>query len=148
KVGLPGDPGGGDPTPMPVPGNFDYDMWLGSTPKVPYTVDRVHPQDDYSRPGGLRCRQFGAGMITGWGAHMLDTADWGMGMEYTGPVEVKAEAEFPTEDPNYEGLWNVHGKFHVTAKYENGVKMLITGKYPTGVRFEGTEGWIFVGRGD
>ena len=48
EVGLPGDPPGGDKTPMPVPAGFNYDMWLGETPSVFYTVDRVHP------PQGLR----------------------------------------------------------------------------------------------
>lgn len=147
QVGLPGDPPGGDPTPMPVPEYLDYDMWLGTTPFVPYTVDRVHPlerippEEGYSRPGWLRCEQFSAGMITGWGAHHVDTAHWGMGTEYTGPVELQAEAEFPTE-----GLWNVHGDFNVEAKYANGVTMLISGSYPNGVRFEGEDGWIFVTR--
>ena len=40
---------------------------LGSTPVVYYTEKRVHPQVGYDRPGWLRCEQFGAGMITGWG---------------------------------------------------------------------------------
>lgn len=148
EVGLPGDPGGGDPTPQPVPEGLDYDMWLGSTPKVPYTVQRVHPQDDYSRPGWLRCEQFSAGMITGWGAHHLDTAHWGMGTEYTGPVEIEATAEFPTDDPDYDGLWNVHGDFQVTAKYASGVVMTVGGDNKQGVRFVGSEGWIYVSRGD
>lgn len=147
QVGLPGDPPGGDPTPMPVPENLDYDMWLGPTPYVPYTEDRVHPQTEdirerYSRPGWLRCEQFGAGMITGWGAHHIDTAHWGMGTEYTGPIEIEGTAEFPTE-----GLWTVHGPFRVEAKYENGVTMIVSGDFDNGVRFEGDEGWIFVTRG-
>ena len=33
-VGLPGDPGGNEELEMPVPKNFNYDMWLGSTPEV------------------------------------------------------------------------------------------------------------------
>jgi len=45
-------------------------------------------------------------------------------------------------------LWNVHGKFDVTAKYANGVTMFINGEFPNGVRFEGSEGWIFVARGN
>ncbi len=147
EVGLPGDPGGGDPTPMPVPDNLDYDAWLGTTPKVPYTLQRVHPQDGYSRPGWLRCEQFSAGMITGWGTHHVDTAHWGMGTEYSGPLEIEAEAAFPTDDPGYEGLWNVHGDFRVEAKYENDVTMIITGDFRNGVRFIGDEGWIFVARG-
>jgi predicted dehydrogenase len=143
EIGLPGDPSGEEEHPMPVPENLDYDMWLGSTPFKYYTEKRVHPQADYSRPGWLRCEQFGAGMITGWGAHHLDTAHWAMGTEYTGPVEVEAEASFPES-----GLWNVHGDFRVHAKYASGVTMEISGAFPNGVRFEGTEGWIFVSRGN
>ncbi|MCB0674312.1 MAG: Gfo/Idh/MocA family oxidoreductase, partial [Saprospiraceae bacterium] len=83
KIGLPGDPGGPEVPEMPIPANLNYDMWLGTTPEVYYTETRVHPQADFSRPGWLRCEQFGAGMITGWGAHHIDTAHWGMGTEYT-----------------------------------------------------------------
>jgi hypothetical protein len=126
---------------MPVPSNLNYDMWLGTTPEVPYTVDRVHPQEGYGRGGWLRCEQFSAGMITGWGAHHVDTAHWGMDTEHTGPIEIQAEAEFPTE-----GLWDVHGDFNVESKYANGVTMLISGEFPNGVRFEGEDGWIFVTR--
>lgn len=143
KIGLPGDPSGDDEPEMPIPENLNYEMWLGSTPYVYYTEKRVHPQHDYSRPGWLRCEQFGAGMITGWGSHHLDTANWGMGTEYTGPIEVEAEAQFPES-----GLWDVHGDFKVTAKFENGVTMYVSGDYPNGVRFEGDEGWIFVTRGN
>ena len=103
-VGLPGDPSGNDEPEMPVPKNLNYDMWLGSTPAVLYTENRVHPQNGYGRPGWLRCEQFGAGMITGWGAHHIDTAHWGMDTEYTGPVEIWGTAEFPKK-----GLWDVHG---------------------------------------
>ncbi|MEZ4830257.1 MAG: Gfo/Idh/MocA family oxidoreductase [Bacteroidia bacterium] len=143
KIGLPGDPSGDEEAPMSIPENLNYDMWLGSTENVYYTEKRVHPQADYSRPGWLRCEQFGAGMITGWGAHHIDTAHWGMGTEYTGPVEIEAEAQFPKS-----GLWNVHGDFQVKAKYANGVMMEVSGAFPNGVRFEGSEGWIFVSRGD
>ena len=141
EVGLPGDPAGGDPTPMPVPAGFQYDAWLGSTPEVYYTVDRVHPHKDFSRPGWLRMEQFGAGMITGWGAHHVDTAHWGMNTEYTGPVEIWGTAEFPTH-----GLWDVHGKFLTHARYANGMTMDISGDFPNGIKFIGTKGWIFVTR--
>jgi predicted dehydrogenase len=143
KIGLPGDPAGPEEPEMPIPPNLNYDMWLGSTPYVYYTEKRVHPQADYSRPGWLRCEQFGAGMITGWGAHHLDTANWGMGTEYTGPIEVEATAEFPES-----GLWDVHGPFFVEAKFANGAIMQISGEFPNGVRFEGDDGWIFVTRGN
>lgn len=72
KVGLPGDPAGPDAPEMPVPPNLNFDMWLGSTPVVPYTETGVHPQDDYGRPGWLRIENYGSGMITGWGQHHFD----------------------------------------------------------------------------
>jgi predicted dehydrogenase len=141
EIGLPGDPSGPDAAAMPIPSNFNYDAWLGSTPEAYYTEIRVHPQDGFSRPGWLRCEQFGAGMITGWGAHHVDTAHWGMNTEYTGPVEVWGTAEFPTH-----GLWDVHGKFLTHAIYADGVTMDISGDFPNGIKFYGTEGWIFVTR--
>jgi predicted dehydrogenase len=117
-------------------------MWRGATPEVEYMENRVHPQDGYGRPGWLRCEQFGAGMITGWGTHHIDIAHWGMGTEHTGPIEIEATAEFPES-----GLWDVHGAYDVRTRYANGVTMRISDKYPNGVRFEGDDGWIFVARG-
>ncbi len=143
KIGLPGDPPGPDAPAMPVPENLNYDRWLGSTPEVYYTEMRVHPQHNYGRPGWLRCEQFGAGMITGWGQHHYDSAAWGMNTEYTGPVSVEAVAQFPKS-----GLWDVHGDFMVKSEYENGITMYTSGGYPNGIRYEGSEGWIFVSRGN
>lgn len=144
-VRLPGDPAGGNPIEMPIPKSLNYDMWLGQTPYIPYTLDRVHPLQGYDRPGWLRCEQFGAGMITGWGAHHFDIAHWAMDTEYSGPVEISGRAEFPAT-----GLWNVHGDYATEMLYDNGV--VVTGttnskEKPNGVLFTGTEGWIFVSRG-
>lgn len=138
KIGFPGDPSGHDAPEMIVPKNLNYDMWLGSTPEVYYTEMRVHPQNNYSRPGWLRCEQFGAGMITGWGAHLFDYSAWGMNTEYTGPVTVEGVAQFPKS-----GLWDVHGDYMVKAEYENGITMYTSGGFPTGIKYEGKEGWIF-----
>ncbi len=145
QIGLPVDPSGGDPTEQPVPANLNYEMWLGCTPKVPYTEDRVHAQGVNkitSRPGWLRIESYCLGMITGWGSHHVDIAHWGMGTELTGPIEIEGKAEFPTH-----GLWNVHGAYHIEAKYANGVTMIIDDKFTNGIKFEGSEGWIFVSRG-
>jgi predicted dehydrogenase len=146
-IGLPEDPAGDVEPEMPVPKNLDYEMWLGSTPMVYYTENRVHPQTAdmqkrYDRPGWLRCEQFGAGMITGWGAHHIDIAHWAMDTEESGPVRALASADFPKK-----GLWNVHGPYHVRMQYANGATMYISEKYPNGVRFIGEDGWIWVTRG-
>ena len=144
EVGLPEDPPGGDPTPQPVPDGFNYDMWLGETAYVPYTLDRVHPRNGYSRPGWMRVRQFDSGMITNWGAHHIDSAHWGMNTEYTGPSEVWVDhVEFPKS-----GLWDVHGAFKTEASYANGVRMSIGNEYPNGIKYYGSKGWIFVSRGN
>jgi myo-inositol 2-dehydrogenase/D-chiro-inositol 1-dehydrogenase len=144
KIGLPGDPSGPEAPEQQVPKNLNYNAWLGSTPEVYYTEMRVHPQNSLTdRPGWLRCEQFGAGMITGWGQHHFDSAAWGMDTELTGPVTMEAVAQFPKS-----GLWDVHGDFMSKAEYKNGITQLTSGGYPNGIRYEGTEGWIFVTRGD
>ncbi len=144
KVGFDIDPGTTPQLPMPVPENLDYDMWLGPAPWAPYTEQRVHPRKGYGRPGWLRIADYGAGMITGWGSHHNDIAQWGMGTEQTGPVEIEARAEFPKD-----GLWDVHGLFHIEYTYANGVKVICTDNRESrqGVRFEGTDGWVYVRRG-
>ncbi len=143
EVGLPGDPAGDEEPEMPIPPNLNYEMWLGSTPYVYYTEKRVHPQKDYDRPGWLRCEQFGAGMITGWGQHHIDIAHWGMDVEYTGPIEISGKADFPKS-----GLWDVHGIFRTEGLYKNGVRMIVSNELPNGIKFIGSKGWIFVTRGD
>lgn len=142
KIGLPSDPSGAVEPDMPIPANLNYDLWLGPTPQVPYTEKRVHPQNDYSRPGWLRIEAHCLGMITGWGSHHLDIAHWGMDTELTGPIEIEGKAEFPKS-----GIWNVHGPYHIEAKYANGVTMIIDHTFDNGIQFEGSEGWIFVSRG-
>jgi predicted dehydrogenase len=142
---MPVDPSGGNVTQMLVPSNLNYDMWLGSTSEVYYTEDRVHPQKGYGRPGWLRCEQFGSGMITGWGAHLFDIVQWGLDTEYTGPVEIFSEAQFPND-----GLWNVHGDFSSEMRYANAV-VLTSGKEsaeaPSGIKFFGSDGWLFIAVG-
>jgi myo-inositol 2-dehydrogenase/D-chiro-inositol 1-dehydrogenase len=112
---------------------------------VPYTPDRAHPQGGFSsRPGWLRQNRFTCGMITGWGAHHLDIAHWGMDTEMTGPIAVNAKAEWPGPD----SFWDVHGAYNIELKYANGVTMIVSNKLPNGIRFEGEDGWIWVSRGN
>ncbi len=134
------DPGTTPQPVMPVPDGLDYDFWLGPAPWAPYTEKRVHPQQDYDRPGWLRISDYSGGMMTGWGSHHNDIAQWGMDTERTGPVEIEGRAEFPKD-----GLWDVHGKFRVEARYASGLR-LIMHDGPDGIRFEGTDGWVCVNR--
>jgi predicted dehydrogenase len=144
KVGFGTDPIGGEAPIMPIPENLNYEMWLGPAPLKPYTEKRVHPQDNYGRPGWLRIRDYGHGMITGWGSHHNDIAQWGLGTEYSGPTEIEGWGEYAET-----GLWDVHGKFRIEYTYPNGVKVICADneQNPQGVRFEGTDGWIQVRRG-
>ena len=141
-VWLPQDQGTGDPQPMPVPKNLDYDFWLGPKGNAPFTEDRVHPQRSYGRPGWLQVEDYSRGMITGWGSHMNDTAQWGNGTDNTGPVEIEATAEFPDR-----GLFDVHTTFRAEGMYANGVRLIMETGDPAGVRFEGDRGFVFVRRG-
>jgi len=141
RVWLPGDQGAGNPAPQPVPKNLDYDSWLGPAPEAYFTEDRVHPQRSYDRPGWLQIEPYCRGMITGWGSHMNDIAQWGHGSDDSGPVEMAATAEFPDR-----GLFNVHTRFRAEGAYADGVKLVMETGDPAGVRFEGDRGWIFVRR--
>jgi predicted dehydrogenase len=141
RVWLPEDQGTGDPAEMPIPRNLDFGFWLGPAPRAPFSQDRVHPQMSYERPGWLQIAPYCHGMITGWGSHMADIAQWGNGSDATGPVEVEAKAEFPDR-----GLFDVHTTFHAEALYANGVRLVMETGDPPGVRFEGDKGWIFVTR--
>jgi len=130
RVELPSGPDTpGDPTPMPVPDGFDYEMWLGPAPYAPYTKDRIHWNFrwifDYS-----------GGMLTDWGAHLLDGAQWGNDTEHTGPVEVEGKGEFWRD-----GLYNTAKNFRIEYKYASGVRLIVTSGTPS-LRFEGSEGWI------
>lgn len=142
KVWLPEDQGAGDPTPTPIPRNLNYDMWLGPAVEAPFCEDRTHPQANFGRPGWLQIEGYCLGMITGWGSHMNDIAQWGNGTENSGVVEIEARAEFPDR-----GLFNVHKTYNSEALYGNGVKLIQQSGDPAGVRFEGDRGWIFVQRG-
>jgi len=144
QVGFGIDPGCEPQPVMPVPEWLDYDMWLGPAPWAPYTEKRVHPEKISDRPGWLRISDYSAGMITGWGSHHNDIAQWGMGTEHTGPVEIEGRAEFPTD-----GLWDVHGRFHIEYTYANGVKVICADNEENqqGVVFEGSDGWVYVRRG-
>jgi len=141
KCGLPG----GTPDiskqshrdkPESVPDGFNYDMWLGPAPYAPYCPARCHVNFRW-------ILDYSGGQVTDWGGHHPDIAQWGMGTENTGPVEIKnAKGEFARD-----GLYNTAKSFYFECIYKNGVKLIISNKNRGGVTFEGTEGWVWADRG-
>jgi len=130
RVELPGGPDKpGDPTPMPVPDGFDYDMWVGPAPWAPYTKDRCHWNFRW-------IRDYSGGQLTDWGAHLLDGAQWGNDTERTGPVEVDGKGKFWPD-----GLYNTAIEYRIEYQYADGVRLIVTSGTPS-LRFEGSEGWI------
>lgn len=121
---------------QPVPDGFDYNMWLGPAPAAPYTKMRCHFNWRW-------IYDYGNGIITDWGAHHIDIAQWAMNTEHTGPMEIEGKGEFPQDS-----LWNVPYAYRVECKYAEGFTMLIgdTDKFASGIRFHGTQGWIHVNR--
>ena len=120
--------------PMPVPEGFDYEFWLGPAPQAPHHADRCLYRfrfiSDYS-----------GGQTTNFGAHSNDVAQWGLGADDTGPVEFENPgAEFPLPGD----LFTTATKVSFRCRYANGVELVCkTDPKSFGVRFEGSEGWIF-----
>ena len=144
KVGFGKDPFTGVHPVTPVPEELDYDFWLGPAQWEPYIEQRVHPPHSYGRPGWLRSEKFCCGMITGWGSHHMDSAHWGMGMEYNGPQHIEGRAEY-----SRDGTWDVHGAFRLQYHYPGGVNLICTDNAVNkqGVEFIGNEGTVYVRRG-
>ena len=86
---------------------------------------------------------YSGGQVTDWGGHHPDCAQWGMGTELTGPIEIRnAKGAFPPDE-----LWNTATEYAFEAVYENGVTMIVSNKEKMGVTFVGTKGTIYVDRG-
>jgi predicted dehydrogenase len=111
---------------------LDWDRWLGPAPRRPYN-SVLSPRGVHKHfPAWRNYREYSGGMMTDWGAHHFDIAQWGLGMDDSGPVEI-----IPPDDPKAErGLRYL---------YANGVEV-VHGP-GGGVQFIGTEGEITVNRG-
>ncbi|MHC4992413.1 MAG: Gfo/Idh/MocA family protein [Planctomycetota bacterium] len=133
--GLPGGSATANHPVIPVPDGFDYERWLGPAPRVPYCDKRTHWDFRW-------ILDYSGGQVTDWGAHHIDIAHWGLGLEETGPVLVGGRGEFPTD-----GLWNAAVNYRFTARYRTGVEITITNDFENGVKWEGEDGWVFVNRG-
>lgn len=118
------------------PTNFNWDLWQGQTPDVPYIKERSHYTFRW-------WYEYSGGQMTDWGAHHMDIAQWGMGKQFTGPVEIDAVAKFPSVENGY----NVASDFSGTFRYADGVELVVTDHGRNGVMFEGELGRLFVNRG-
>jgi predicted dehydrogenase len=128
---------GYDPDTDPPPG-LDWNMYLGPAKWAPFNRHRFiwdfRWYYDYS-----------GGNLTDWGAHHNDIAQWALGMDDTGPVEIDGKGVFPTS-----GLFDTPVTYEVTYKYSNGLKVVCASQCErggNGVWIQGTEGEIYVNRG-
>ena len=139
EVGLPdGGQGIGTPPPMEVPAGLNWEMWLGPAPKVPFRgVCHWHWRWilDYS-----------GGQLTDWAGHHIDIAQWGIGMERSGPVEISGEGIYPRD-----GIYNTPVEYDFLCKYANGIEMRVANSsrlpHGGGTTWYGEKGWISVDRG-
>lgn len=133
RTGYGYGPQGGDGVDQDPPPGLDWDMYLGPAPWVPFNPDRFL--------GNFRWfYDYSGGKMTDWGAHHNDIAQWGLGMDDSGPVEIEGQGRFPTSGNFDTAIW-----FHIEYTYANGVKLICGEGH--GVRFEGTDGWVHVDRG-
>lgn len=141
EVGVPGEfaiSGGytGLEGAEPVPGGFDYAMWLGSSPEAPYTAARCHFNFRW-------VMDYAPGYITDWGAHYLDIAQWGIGADESGPIEVEAHDVKVRE----KGIYDAPEGFRIVYGYAGGVQAILTAttdRAQWGMRFIGESGSVYV----
>jgi predicted dehydrogenase len=130
------NPLGGPFREVAVPKGLDWDFWKGPTADVPYVKERCHYEFRW-------WYEYSGGKMTDWGAHHNDIAQWGLGMDGTGPVSVTASGVPPSKKPN---SYNCHPHFAVSYLYANGARLVTTSDGENGNRFIGDRGWIFVNR--
>ncbi len=125
-----------------IPADLNWDLWLGPLPTpIHYNAQldppiTINPEQNEQFWGAWRWyKEMGGGFTTDWGAHMFDIAQWGLGMDKSGPVEIS-----PIGD----------GTEFMQFKYANGVVMTsepFDEEKTKGVKFIGKDGWIEVARG-
>jgi len=140
EVGLPdGVRGIGTPPVQEVPEGLDWDMWLGPALKVPYR--------GVCHWNWRWILDYSGGQLTDWAGHHVDIANWGTGLEYTGPVEIEGTGFYP-----YDGIYDVPVEYDITCKFANGIIMRIANasRLPKGMgtAWYGDLGWIHVDRGN
>ena len=123
------------------PRHFNWDLWQGPAGDLPYIPERSHYTFRW-------WYEYAGGEVTDTGAHHLDIAQWGIGAERSGPVEIVGTAKFPDTPNGY----NVPIDYHLRYRYANGVELEVLdaprGEHNrNGILFEGEDGRLFVNRG-
>ncbi|WKN40849.1 Gfo/Idh/MocA family protein [Tunicatimonas pelagia] len=131
-VSVGGPPDACEQPAEPVPSHLDWNMWQGPAPKREYSSFFAPSMSWDGWPRWRYCKYYGGGLMTDWGAHMFDIAQWALGKDDSGPVEVIPDGK------EYKVL---------TYLYEDGTPMVREdfGK-GNAIRFEGSEGVIEVSR--
>lgn len=120
------------------PKELDYEMWIGPSKMEPYMRARSHKSWRWNY-------NTGGGELLDWIGHHCDIAHWGLDFDHTGPLEVEGSGDLPPSN----AVWNTAPKFRFELKYPQGITMTVAGGYPeirTGVKWVGTEGWVWVDR--
>jgi predicted dehydrogenase len=129
---------GGPFAAQPVPEGLDWDRWLGPAAEVAYCPER------YEKFHGWWA--YGGGEMMNWGAHHLDIAMWAMDLIHTGPVKVTGSAELPAIPDGFD----VPADFSARLEFATGqtieIRTTEDRARPSGVRFEGEEGTLWVDR--
>jgi predicted dehydrogenase len=132
---------------VPVPGELNYDFWLGQAPQAEYFTERCHRTFRW-------WYDYAGGPVTDWGAHHNDIARWGIGLD--GPVGIEARVVTPPLPVGY----TTPSEFEATLTWANGVKQFVKTTLDdspfgailkkdgqrNGLKFVGTTGWIWVNR--
>lgn len=120
----------------PVPPHLNWDLWQGQTPDVPYIPERCHYTFRW-------WYEYSGGQMTDWGAHHIDIAQWAIGADGSGPVEIEATAKYP----NVPNGYNVATDYWARYVFADGVELEVLDHGRGGLMLEGTKGRIFVNRG-
>jgi predicted dehydrogenase len=127
---------GGSKKEAPVPKGFDFDLWTGPAPKVPYSLGRCEPK------GTFWIYDYSIGYLGGWGAHPLDIMIWGCDSDLAGPYEIEGTGVIPKE-----GLYDTVYHWNMKGRFADGVKFTFTTMDGDLTKFIGTEGWLAISRG-
>ena len=120
----------------PVPDGLNWDYWLGQAPQVDYCPERCHHDFRW-------WYEYSGGIVTDWGAHHLDIAQWGLGVDKSGPLTVDGSQ---TVLPRIENGFNTPKQASIIYTYPQDIIVEVT-TGDEGVLFEGDRGRIYVNRG-